>query len=118
GRGEIAVGAATGRGVHQFEADFGGKRPCVPVERRAGVALLVGWTIQSADDLDADAFGVRSQVLDPGHEFFGVGEGANAEIDLGVGVLRNDVRPGAALDHTDIDGDAALGVVHGVQRLN
>src|SRR6478672_7228629 len=35
--GEIAVGTAAGRCVHQIETDFGGKRPGMFVQRRAGI---------------------------------------------------------------------------------
>ena len=47
-RGEIAVGAAAGEGVDQIEADLGGERPGMFVERGAGIAFLVGRTVQLA----------------------------------------------------------------------
>ena len=49
-RGEIAVGAAAGRGIDQIEADLGGKRLGVLVKRGAGIALLIRRTVEFADD--------------------------------------------------------------------
>ena len=49
-RGEIAVGAAAGEGIDEIEADFGGERPGVLVQRGAGIALFVRWPVQFAGD--------------------------------------------------------------------
>ena len=45
--GEIAVGAAAGRGIHQIEADLGGERPGVFVECGAGIVLFVRRAVQA-----------------------------------------------------------------------
>ena len=59
-RGEIAVRAAAGVGVDQLEADLGGERLGVLVERGARIALLVRRTVELAGDGDADAFGLAT----------------------------------------------------------
>src|SRR5439155_20531140 len=82
------------------------------------MALLVSRPVQTADDLDADAFGTRFQVQDSRNEIVAVRDRGNAKIDLGISLFRNDVRSGAAPDNADIDGHAALQVVHGFERLN
>ena len=73
--GEIAVGAAAGRGIDQIEADFGGERFGVFVQRRTGIALFVRRPVESAGDLDADAFAARFQVQDFGNEVVAFGNG-------------------------------------------
>src|SRR5439155_11605421 len=116
--GEIAVGTAAGGSIHQIEADFGGELPGMFVQRGAGIALLVRRPVQTADDLDADAFGPRFQVQDFRNEVVAVRDRGNAKIDLGIGLFGNDVRSCAAPDDADIHGHAALQVVQGFERLN
>ena len=107
-------------GIDQIEADLGRERPGVFVQaRRTGIALLVGRTVQLADHLDADTVGAaicRSRI-------FGTSSSASAmrrhaHVDLGIGLLGDHVRLGAASDDADIDGDAALEIVHRFQRLD
>src|SRR3984957_16877274 len=98
GGGEIAVGTAAGRCVCQFETNLGGQRFGVFVKRSASVALLVRRTVQSADHLDAHAFGPRFQVEDFGDVFVGIRDGGNTEVDFGVGFLGDDVRASTAPD--------------------
>ena len=117
-RGEIAVGAAAGRCIDQIKTDLGRERPGVLVKRGARIALLVGRTVQLADHLDADAVGAGLQVEDFRHQFVGIGNRRHAHVDLGIGLLRDHVRLGAASDDADIDGDAALEIVHRFQRLD
>ena len=88
------------------------------VERGAGIAFFVGRTVQLADHPDADALGARLQIEDFRHQLVGVGMGRHAHVDLGIGFLRDHVRLGAAFDDADIDGDAALEIVHRFQRLD
>ena len=115
---EIAVGAAAGGGVHQFEADLGGERFGLFVEGCAGIALLVRRPVQLADDLDGDALRSRFQIEDLWNEIVGIRHRGNAHIDLGIGLFRNDVGFGAAPDKADVNGHAALDIVHAFQRLN
>ena len=87
-------------------------------QRRAGVALLVRRAVQFARHLHRDAFGARLQVEDFRYQFLGIGERRHAHVDFGIGLFRNHVRPRAASDHADIDADAALQIVHRLQRLD
>src|SRR6185312_15037941 len=86
--------------------------------RGAGVALLVRRPVQLARYPDVDAFGARFQAEDFRHQLIGVRKARHPHVDLGIGFLRDHVRLGAAADHADIDGDAALEVVHAFQRLD
>ena len=85
--GEIAVGTAAGGCIQQIEADFGGELPGMFVQRGTGIALLVRRPVQTADDLDADAFGTRFQVQDSRNEIVAVRNRQTTTLDLSSGLI-------------------------------
>jgi hypothetical protein len=117
-RGEIAVASAAGCGVHQIETEFGRERPGVLVQGRAGIALFVRRPVQFAGDPDAHAVGFRFHPEDLCDHLVGGCNRRHPQVDLGIGLLGNDIRPGPAPDDADIDRYAAFGVVHRLERLN
>src|SRR5690242_16896950 len=61
GRSEIAVRAAAGMGIDQLKAELGGERLRMLVQRGAGIALLIGWTVELAGDGHRHALGLRGE---------------------------------------------------------
>jgi hypothetical protein len=110
GGGEVAVGAAAGRGFAEREPEIAGNGFGAGVKGGALFAFE-RWAIEAAEDFE---FRTAMNGLEGVEAFF---EGAHiavapgAEIERSLGAVGDDVRAGAAGDDVRVDGDAAAEIV-------
>ena len=90
GRGEVAVGASSGRGFFQVETELGGLFASLFEEGDGGGGALHGWAVDASGDREG-AVGIGG--AQGGEEAFdggGVGQRGDADVDLGVGLGGDD----------------------------
>ena len=120
--GEVAVRGAAGGGLVEPEAEFGGETAGLLVERDGpGLALHRG-TVDAAGNLQLAVRIGTAQAAEEPVDAGGIAGASDAHIDIGEGVLGDDVGARASRDDAGIDGEAATQIgslrgLHGARVL-